>query len=68
MGLPRELPEYCIWDFNGTILDDVETGILSVNRLLLERGLKTLKSKEATFCIFVLEKVRVKIYTKSRRR
>ncbi len=52
MGLPRELPEYCIWDFNGTILDDVETGILSVNRLLLERGLKTLKSKEEYRAVF----------------
>lgn len=35
-----------IWDFNGTILDDVETGILSVNTLLSERGLPTIASKE----------------------
>ncbi len=39
-------PEYCIWDFNGTILDDVETGIRAVNYLLAERGLKTLRSRE----------------------
>ena len=38
--------EYCIWDFNGTILDDVETGISSVNKLLAERGLKTLDGRE----------------------
>ena len=35
-----------IWDFNGTILDDVETGILSVNKLLRDRGLPTIASKE----------------------
>ena len=35
----------CIWDFNGTILDDVETGIKSVNKLLQERGLPTLDGK-----------------------
>ena len=34
-----------IWDFNGTILDDVETGIISVNKLLADRGLPTLKDK-----------------------
>ena len=30
---------YCIWDFNGTILDDVELGMNSVNTLLKEEGL-----------------------------
>ena len=40
------LPDYCIWDFNGTILDDVEVGIASVNHLLRERGLPTVESKE----------------------
>ncbi len=35
-----------IWDFNGTILDDVETGILSVNKLLSDRGLPTIAGKE----------------------
>lgn len=39
-------PEYCIWDFNGTILDDVETGIRSVNYLLAQRGLKKIESRE----------------------
>lgn len=31
-----------IWDFNGTILDDVQTGIDSINILLSRRGLHTL--------------------------
>ena len=42
----RKLPEYCIWDFNGTILDDVEAGIRAVNRLLADRGLRTLGGPE----------------------
>ena len=35
-----------IWDFNGTVIDDVEAGIVSVNKLLLERGLPTIPDKE----------------------
>ena len=38
---------YCIWDFNGTILDDVELGMNSVNTLLAERGIPTIKDKDA---------------------
>ena len=37
---------HLIWDFNGTILDDVEIGIESVNLMLSARGLKTLNSVE----------------------
>ena len=37
---------YCIWDFNGTILDDVALGMNSVNTLLCERGLPTIPSKD----------------------
>ena len=37
---------HVIWDFNGTILDDVSVGIDSVNILLEKRGLATLKSVE----------------------
>ena len=37
---------YCIWDFNGTIFDDVGASISAVNTLLAERGLKTLDSKD----------------------
>ena len=35
-----------VWDFNGTIMDDVQIGIESVNVLLKKRGLKTLDSRE----------------------
>ena len=34
---------HVLWDFNGTILDDVQTGIDSVNVMLAKRGLPTLK-------------------------
>ena len=36
--------DHIIWDFNGTLLDDVMTGIRSVNTLLAERGLDTIDS------------------------
>ena len=35
---------HLIWDFNGTILNDVDTGIKSVNTLLERRGLKLVDS------------------------
>jgi phosphoglycolate phosphatase len=35
-----------IWDFNGTILDDVAAGIKSVNKMLSDRGFPTIKDKE----------------------
>ncbi len=38
--------DYIIWDFNGTLLDDVQTGIWAVNRLLEERGLDTIDGVE----------------------
>lgn len=37
---------HIIWDFNGTLFDDVEAGIKSVNEMLSARGIKTLDSKE----------------------
>lgn len=37
---------YVVWDFNGTILDDVQTGINSINVLLSRRGLPTLDGVE----------------------
>lgn len=37
---------YCIWDFNGTILDDVELGMNSVNRLLADRELPVIGGRE----------------------
>lgn len=41
-----------IWDFNGTILDDVEAGIISVNKLLSDRGLPTISDKEYYRSVF----------------
>ena len=41
-----------IWDFNGTILDDVLAGILSVNKLLRERGLATIEDEEHYRSVF----------------
>ena len=41
-----------VWDFNGTIMDDVEIGIESVNVLLEKRELKTLESREEYQNIF----------------
>lgn len=38
--------KYIVWDFNGTIIDDVRVGIESVNPLLEKRGLKTIESVE----------------------
>ncbi len=35
---------HIIWDFNGTILNDVHVGIKSVNTLLAKRGLKIIDS------------------------
>lgn len=35
---------WIVWDFNGTILDDVQTGIDSINVLLSRRGLPTIDS------------------------
>lgn len=35
-----------IWDFNGTILDDLETGIKSANLLLSKRKMKTVSGQE----------------------
>lgn len=48
----RSLPDYCIWDFNGTILDDVDTGIRAVNELLAARGLRTIASREEYQSVF----------------
>ncbi len=48
----RTFPEYCIWDFNGTILDDVRTGIDSVNHLLAARGLPLIESEDDYRAVF----------------
>ena len=37
---------YCLWDFNGTILDDVALGIHSVNRLMEQNGIKRVLNRD----------------------
>ena len=44
--------EYCIWDFNGTILDDTEACVISVNKMLEERGLPTIETNEDYYKVF----------------
>jgi len=47
-----------IWDFNGTIVNDVELGMQSVNRMLSRRKLPLLMNREqyhAVFCFPVRE-------------
>lgn len=49
---------HIIWDFNGTILDDVTVGIETVNDLLKKRNLKPLESPEEyrqVFCFPIKE-------------
>ena len=43
---------HLIWDFNGTVLDDVDIGIESANSLLLRCGLAPFESKDAYRSIF----------------
>lgn len=43
---------HILWDFNGTILDDVNTCIKTVNSLLSERGYKTIDSVEEYHSVF----------------
>ena len=38
--------DYCVWDFNGTILDDVELGMNSVNELLNAQDLPCISCRE----------------------
>ena len=37
---------HLLWDFNGTVLDDIEACRLSVNRMLTERGLPALTPED----------------------
>ena len=43
---------HLIWDFNGTLLDDVEVGIRSANRLLAAHGLPLIDSTEHYRALF----------------
>lgn len=49
---------HILWDFNGTILDDVDTGIKSANTLLSRRGLNLLPDADCyrnVFCFPIIE-------------
>lgn len=49
---------HIIWDFNGTILDDVRIGIDAINSLLSRRAMKTIDSIEeyrSKFCFPIKE-------------
>ncbi len=37
---------HLMWDFNGTIFDDADAGINAVNKMLAERGLSPIPSRE----------------------
>ena len=43
---------HVIWDFNGTLFDDVDAGIESANRLLANHGLPKLVSREQYRSLF----------------
>ena len=43
---------HILWDFNGTIINDVETGIISINTLLSRRGMPTIDSIEQYHSVF----------------
>ena len=43
---------HIIWDFNGTLFDDIDAGIRSVNEMLEQRGLPKIQDKEEYRNIF----------------
>ncbi len=43
---------HILWDFNGTIINDVETGIISLNTLLKRRNMPTIDSVEHYHSVF----------------
>lgn len=43
---------HVVWDFNGTVLDDVEAGIRAVNDLLVARGLPCIADADAYRRVF----------------
>ena len=44
--------DYILWDFNGTIVDDVPIGIECVNEMLEKRGLPILQGREDYWRVF----------------
>jgi len=43
---------HIVWDFNGTLLNDVDAGIHAVNRMLAPRGLPILENADAYRAVF----------------
>ena len=43
---------HIIWDFNGTLFDDIDAGIDSVNKMLSERGIKVIENKDEYRSVF----------------
>ena len=43
---------HVLWDFNGTILNDLDTGIQCANALLKRRNMKTMNSLEEYYNVF----------------
>ena len=41
-----------VWDFNGTLLDDVDLGILCANEMLSRRGLPVIPDRKRYFELF----------------
>ena len=50
--------DHIAWDFNGTILDDVQSGVSATNILLARRGLPQIESLEYYYSIFCFPIVR----------
>jgi phosphoglycolate phosphatase len=49
---------HILWDFNGTILNDVETGIKSANVLLSRRNMKTIENTAGYHKVFCFPIIR----------
>ena len=43
---------HLIWDFNGTVLNDVDVGVRAANALLVNHGLPPLPSTDAYRAVF----------------
>ena len=50
--------DHIAWDFNGTILDDVHSGVGATNLLLSRRGLPTIDSLDYYYSIFCFPIIR----------
>ncbi len=49
---PARTYDYILWDFNGTLLDDLRHGINTVNTVLRRRGLPTVDTLERYYSLF----------------